>query len=239
LYAIQQAVDIFRFFGLNEVASDWDELGKKIGQSLLQNCFDHSKNLIAETPNKNEFSQHSNIMAILTHVIPPEMEKETMIKILEDKSLHQTTLYFKFYLFKALKETGLGNLFANQLTTWYSMIEQGYSTCGETGEPHHDRSDCHAWSASPAFFFLNLMGGIDSKKPGFNEISIAPSFGDLKQLKCSMPHPKGMIELELTRSKNRLSGTVTIPETTTGNFSFEGKIIPLVSGINKIQIHRP
>lgn len=239
LYAIQQAVEIFRFFGKDAEADYWNEIGEKIGQSVMKNCYDSSKQLIAETPEKKEFSQHSNIMALLTNIIPADQQKQTMLKILEDKSLHQTTLYFKFYLFKALKQTGMGDLFTSQLATWYSIIEQGYSTCGETGEPHHDRSDCHAWSASPAFFFLNLIAGIESEKPGFNKISIAPSFATLNKIKCSMPHPSGIIELELSLENTKLSGKIILPDSTTGNFTYGGKSVPLDSGINTITIDLP
>ena len=52
-------------------------------------------------------------------------------------SLTQATFYFKFYLFEALKKTGLGDQFLAQLKPWRDMLAIGLTTFAE--QP--DRSD--------------------------------------------------------------------------------------------------
>ena len=122
---------------------------------MVKNCFVSEKGMFAETPDKQQFSQHTNIMAILTDAIPQEDQKALMQKILNDKGLIQTTIYYKFFLFEALQKSGMGDLYTSLLGNWASQLKQGLTTFAETDvEP---RSECHAWSASPNYHFLKIV----------------------------------------------------------------------------------
>jgi len=232
VHTLQNAVQIYKDFGMNEEANKYDLLQKKITQSVLKNCYVFSKDLIAETPEKKNFSQHTNIMAILTDAIPVKDQKVMMQKILDDKDLIQTTIYYKFYLFNALQKTGLGNQYLDLLENWTNQLEQGLTTFAETDiEP---RSECHAWSASPNIHFLTLVAGIQPYTKNFKEVSIAPNLGELKRLRAKMPHPNGFIEVILERSGEKLKGKVILPKGTFGTFYWKGNRIKLQEGIQKI-----
>lgn len=233
VHTLQNAVTIFSDLGLTEEANKYDDLQKKILKSVLDNCYVPEKGLFAETPNKERYSQHSNIMAILTDAIPKEDQKAMMKKILEDDSLIQTTIYYKFYLFNALQKAGLGNEYLNLLQNWTNQLDQGLTTFAETDiDP---RSECHAWSASPNFHFLTLIAGIQPKSKNFKEIMIAPNMGELKMLKARMPHPNGFIDVELTRVNSKLEGEVSLPKGTFGTFIWEEKEIDLKEGSQKVR----
>ena len=231
---LQHAATIFKDLGETEMANKYQLLQQKITESIYKNCYVKEKGLFAETPNKNNFSQHTNIMAILTDVIPKKDQKEVMQKILNDKKLIQTTIYYKFYLFQALQKAGLGNEYLSLLENWTNQLDLGLTTFAETDiEP---RSECHAWSASPNFHFLTLVAGIQPNSKNFKEILIAPNLGTLKNITAKMPHPNGFVEVQLKRNKNKISGNVTLPKGTKGTFLWMGRELKLKEGKQQINL---
>ncbi len=225
---LQYAADMFSDLGYKEDANKYKILEKKIRESVLKNCYVKEKGLFAETPNKQKFSQHTNIMAILTDAIPKREQKAMMQKILDDKSLIQTTIYYKFYLFNALQKVGMGDKYVSLLNNWTNQLDQGLTTFAETDiEP---RSECHAWSASPNYHFLKIIAGISPMSKHFNKIMIAPNFNGLDYFKAVMPHPKGKIEVDLKLNKNKVLGDIILPKGTTGIFKYKGKEIQLKEG---------
>lgn len=93
------------------------------------------------------FSQHANIMGILTDAIPAEQQQEVFNRIDSDTTISQATFYYRFYLTRALKKTGLADRYSSMLQPWYDMIDMGLSTFAENPEP--TRSDCHAMELQP------------------------------------------------------------------------------------------
>ncbi|QCX37669.1 alpha-L-rhamnosidase [Aureibaculum algae] len=225
---LQNAARIFSDLGYNEEAEKYLELEKRIRQSVVKNCFVKEKGMFAETPNKKQFSQHTNIMAILTDAIPKEDQKALMHNILDDKDLIQTTIYYKFYLFEALQKSGLGNLYSSLLQNWTNQLDQGLTTFAETDI--NPRSECHAWSASPNYHFLKVVAGIYPLSKNFEEIAIAPHFGDLKGFEAVMPHPNGDIVVNLKKKGNKVKGEIVLPKGTTGIFKFNNREIKLTEG---------
>jgi alpha-L-rhamnosidase len=122
----------------------------------------------------------------------------------------------------------------HQLDFWYTFIDCGHTTCGETGLASHDRSDCHAWSAHPAYFLLSSVCGIKPADVGFNNVTISPHLGKLTSLKASMPHPKGRISVDYKMVKGKFTATIQLPKGMNGIWEYEGKKVALKEGINKI-----
>ena len=105
----------------------------------------------------------------------------------------------------------------------------GLTTWAEMPEP--TRSDCHAWGASPNIEFFRILLGIDSKAPGFKEVRIAPSLGDLKEVSGTMPHPAGSVTAAYKIGKDgKLTARLVLPSGTTGVFVWKGKEYKLKSG---------
>lgn len=232
--ALQQAAAIMEHFNLYQDAEKYGSLAKRIQASVRENCFNPENGLIAETPEQNSFSQHTNIWGILSATIPEKSQKQVMQKILSDSSLIQATIYFKFYLFRALQHCGMGDLYLSQLEPWKKMIANNMSTYGE--KDGIMRSECHGWSASPCFDFLHTVAGVYPLEPGFKTIAVAPNFGDLDSMEVSFPHPEGILKLKLTRKGDKVNGNISLPKKTSGKFTWKGKDIPLSWGENKINI---
>ena len=236
VYTLEKAATVFEAYQMHDMAAEYRNLAKKIKNVVYIKCFNAEKGLIADSPEKNTFSQHANILAVLTNAFPKAADKAKIITaILSDKDLAACTLYFKYYLFEALEKAGQANQFIPALAPWEKMLAEGLSTFAETPDP--TRSDCHAWSASPVYYFLSLVAGIKSASPGFKTVSIQPSFGALKNIDATMPHKLGFIQVELTKGDNKnVSGKIILPTKLSGVFIWNGIVRKLKGGINNINV---
>jgi len=107
------------------------------------------------------------------------------------------------------------------------------TTFAENPEP--TRSDCHAWSASPAYEFLATVCGIQSAETGFKKVRIEPQLGTLQWAEGKIPHPQGDIEVKIKRlPQNKLAAEIILPGTLTGEFIFKGQKVKLKSGYQKL-----
>jgi hypothetical protein len=75
---------------------------------------------------------------------------------------------------------------------WFQMLEMGGTkTLWETWSPK--QSECHAWSATPAFDLTTYWAGIYPLTPGFETVEIKPTFDKLDQVDAEFPSCKGNI----------------------------------------------
>ena len=225
-YAAQKASELFKFYGQTNQAEKYAKIAGDLAKAVYETCWDESRGYLADTPDKKEFSMHAQIFGVLTNTIPEKNQKAFVQRFMNDKSLIQPTMYFRFYLTQALKKTGLADKYLETLGLWRDMIEKGLTTFAENPDPA--RSDCHAWSASPDYDFLATVAGIRPSSPGFKTVEIEPALGKLNFIKGQLPHPAGMIIFELKRKgDDEISGEIILPEGLTGTFKWHGKTIEL------------
>ena len=234
--SLDDAADLFRLFGDVKKAEECKQKSADLKLAVNKLCYDNKRNLYSDAPGKTIFSEQMNSFAVLTDAIPPNKQKELMLNVLSDTSLIKCSAYFKFYMFRALKKAGLGDKFLSDLTLWKKMLEAGLTTFSEVGNTSKDRSDCHAWSAHPGMEFLSVVAGITPAAPGFTKVRIQPSFNNLNQIKASMPHPAGIIEIDIRKTGIRISGTVTLPEKTGGEFIWNDRTMILKPGKQDIDL---
>jgi alpha-L-rhamnosidase len=225
-YASQRAAEIFKYFGQTDRAEKYTQIADKITRAVYEKCWDDSRKYLADTPAKKEFSMHAQIFGVLTNTIPENSQKSFTERFMNDKSLIQPTMYFRFYLTQALKKTGLADHYTETLGLWNDMLQKGLTTFAENPDPA--RSDCHAWSASPNYDFLATVAGIRPGAPGFTTVNIEPALGKLKFIRGMMPHPAGSIIFDLKRTgTDGINGEILLPDGLTGQFIWNGKTIPL------------
>ncbi|WP_234735755.1 family 78 glycoside hydrolase catalytic domain [Tellurirhabdus bombi] len=234
-YTFQRAANLFYYYGKNQQAEHYRALALRMTKAVYGRCWDAKKGLIADTPDKTKFSQHANIWAVLTDAVPAAQQKVLLQKVMTDPSLIQATFYFKFYLFQALKKTGMADQYVPMLQPWRDMLAMGLTTFAENPEP--TRSDCHAWSASPNYEFLATVCGINPASPGFKSVSITPYLGTLEFVEGSMPHPAGEISVRFEKgATGSLKGFVSLPNNLTGTLRWQGKTLELQGGRQEISL---
>ena len=226
VYALNYAAELHRTFEMDKTADRYEQMARKIKKATYDLCWDQEKRLLADTPEKTIFSQHANILAILTDLIPAKEQPILFKRIARNQSLIQTTFYYKFYLFEAMKKTGQEASYLDLLEPWRQMIDLGLTTFAERPDP--TRSDCHAWSASPNYHLLSILAGINPAEPGFKSVRIKPVLDEITQLQAQMPHPLGEIRVRFEKKeKGGSSATINLPAGLTGTLIWGKREIKL------------
>ena len=234
VYTLQQAEQLFRHYGRNQEADHYKHLAAELAKATYDLCWDQKKMVMSDSPKKKYYSQHANIWALLTHTIPQDQQALVFDRLLKDTSLVQATFYFKFYLFELLKKMKAGDHFIEQLKPWQEMIDFGLTTFAEKPEPV--RSDCHAWSASPDYQLVSIVGGINPATPGYEKVIVQPYLGALNEVSVSSPHPKGNIVVNYSKSTKGLKADIVLPAQVNGTFVWKNIIYPLHPGNNSYVI---
>lgn len=236
LMAYQVARKLESDLGSETIANSYLERASQLKKTIIQKYWDHNRELLADTPERDVFSQHANILAILTDLVSDEEAEKMAEKILSDKDLAQASIYFRFYLNRAIVKAGLGNRYLKELGIWKKNIAMGLSTWAEISDVSGTRSDCHAWGSSPNIEFFRTLLGIDSDAPGFKKVIIRPHLGSLREIGGNMPHPMGTISAHYKLMKNSLSVDLQLPDGLAGTFVWKGQQIDLRSGANTFTV---
>jgi alpha-L-rhamnosidase len=242
LGALDQAADLEQAFGDPHIAQQHRERAARVRSGLAAQCWSADRKLLADNPDRKDFSEQANILGVLYDVIPPDSNHAQQVDVLTrmlaiqpgetPDGVQSASHYFRFYLARALDHAGMADQYLKSLDAWRTLLPLHFSTWPEqTGDT---RSDSHAWTAHPIYDLLTLVAGIEPAAPGFAKVKIAPHLGDLPSLTASYPHPQGMIEVKFAREGAGLTGTVTLPGQLSGEFVFNGKMQPLHPGVNQI-----
>jgi alpha-L-rhamnosidase len=225
-WTLDQAAELYDQYGDANSAARCRALSAKLKQAVRERCWDAQRKIFSDTPEMKYYSQQANVMAVLTNLVPAAGQPALLQGILDDPSILPCQLYFRFYLGRALHQTGLADRYVDNLKPWEDMIRMGMTTFGESeGNP---RSECHPWAATPNYELLSTVAGIEPASPGFRSVRIAPAPGSLRHIHAVMPHPAGNIEVTFDHpTPATLTGRITLPPGLTGVFVWQGKETPI------------
>ncbi len=238
--ALRDAADLEDAVGDPARGKNYREDANRTAASVYRLCWDDQRQLLADTPARQEFSQHANILGVMLDVIPVEKQKLVLKTMLADElagkpaypgspNLTVASYYFRFYLARAIDHAGMGDLYLKLLGPWKQMLNLGLTTWAETPEP--TRSDAHAWSAHPTYDLLTIVAGIRPDSPGFRRVRIAPHLAGLATLDASMPHGDGTIKVSYRRTQKGTAAKITLPANLSGVLEWKGREIPLHPGL--------
>ena len=234
-YTLKDAIELLESFNENKLAEHYSNIYKSLCENTWRGCWDEDRQLLKDDLNGTSYSQHANILGILSDAVPKAKQQDLFKRLNTAPSLIQATLYYRFYMFRALKKVNMGDSYISMLKPWNDMIDMGLTTFAEKQEP--TRSDCHAWSASPVYDLLATVCGVEPAEPGFKSVRVEPHLGSLKEINCKVPHPKGMIKVDLKQTSKGLSGKLTLPNGLSGKFIYHNKEVQLNVGENEINLY--
>jgi alpha-L-rhamnosidase len=239
--ALRQAADLEGAVGEAERGASDRRQAERVKQGLTSQCWDAARGLYADTPEKTQFSQHANALAVIYDLVPVAEQAAVLDKVMvkgggigAPEGITGTTYYFSFYLAQALDHAGLADRYLDLMRTWRDLLGQNFTTWPENPDP--SRSDTHAWSAHPTSGLLTYVAGVAPAAPGFAKVRIAPHLGRLRRLDAAMAHPKGLIETRYALDGDRLKATIKLPKGVEGEFIWRGQARPLRSGTNRIAL---
>lgn len=238
LLAVDWATEMEESLGSKALAAECRSRAAQLRTAIQELYWDRDRMLYADTPDRKEYSQFANALAVLAGIVQGEKARDLVDRILQDKSLVQCTYYSRYYLHSAMNRVGAGDRYLDMLGEWDAMLARGLTTWAETPEDpeHTSRSDCHAWSAHPNIELFRTVLGIDSAAPGFSQVVVRPNLCNLNDVFGVIPHPKGEISVRLRRSNGRLAAEISLPAGVTGTFEWQGNRRPLPSGKTRIEI---
>jgi hypothetical protein len=236
LWAYQWAADMEAQIGIRDYARIYNQKAAQLKATIQRKYWDPVKKLYADTKEKNGYSQHANSLAILTGMVSAADMPAVVNGLLNDNTLTQCTVYFKYYLNQALIKAGQGNDYMSWLDIWRENIAMGLTTWAEYSDINTSRSDCHAWGASPNIEFYRTVLGIDSYAPGFSKIKIEPHLGTLTNVDGEIPHPDGKVAVKYILEGSKWKINISLPLKTSGIFVWKAKTYLLKAGANSFVI---
>lgn len=193
----------------------FQELRKKLKESINKTLYCQEKGAYYDSIHEdgkpsNVFSIQTQIAVFLSEVATEETKNRLTDLILNPpKNFVQIGSPFaSFFYLEALVKMGEFQKMLDYIReNWGArMIDKGAVTCWEVFD-NPGGSNCHAWSAAPAYFLPAYILGIRPAQPGFKKIIIDPQPGDLKWAKGAVPTPRGDIYIEWQKNED---GTVSI-----------------------------
>jgi alpha-L-rhamnosidase len=236
LLTYQQAAEMEAKLGLPVYAQQYRAKAAQLKQTIQNKYWVAGKGVYADTKDKDTYSQHANSLAILSGMTTGPNTLALAKKLETDTSLVQCTIYFKYYLHLAMVKGGLGNHYMNWLDVWRNNIKMGLTTWAEISDLEHNRSDCHAWGASPNIEFFRTVLGIDSYAPGFSKVKIEPHLGTMENASGEIPHPNGTVAVNYVKNGAKWNISINLPIKTEGVFLWKGKSYNLKGGKNTLSI---
>lgn len=211
LLALQQAAELEEALGEKVFAARCREKATRLA-GALRRFWSEDRRMYSEDLAHAHFSQHANVLAVLASLLPSrEAERELMLRVEPAQNLAKCSVYFRYYLDRAMVKAGLGERYLSRLGTWEFMLKEGLTTWAEIDSPY-TRSDCHAWGASPNIEFFRTVLGVDSAGPGWSRVIVRPHLGPLQKLSGAVPHPKGMVEVRVERDGEKYQIDVHAPQ---------------------------
>ena len=235
ILALRDAAEMEEAFGEPGMATVYRTRADRAVQAAKAAYWSEKKGLFADDGDGQAFSQHVNALAILADLVTGQAASDLLQRTLADPRLRPCTIYFRYYLQRAMAHNGNGELLLTHLDVLRSQMALGLTTWAEMPEP--SRSDCHAWGSSPNIEFFRMTLGIDAAAPGFRRVRIEPALGPLREAAGSIPHPDGTISVRYRLTTGgALKARIILPDPVDGTFIWEGRSYPLHPGDNRLSL---
>ncbi len=232
VYTLNLMIQLEQHYGDAELAKRYRRLSVGLTQKLVQHFWNTRKGIFADDLEKKYYSEHSQILALLSLQLPTKIRNIVSRKLFTATDTEKTTIYFTHYLFETCYQMNRMDIFYERMGLWMDILKKGFRTIYEAPEP--TRSDCHAWSSHPIYHYYASVLGIRPSSFEFRSIEIRPQLGLLTHAKASLVHPNGMIHINLTQENGKIKGTVTLPPKLNGKYITPHKTILLHGGTQKV-----
>ena len=226
---LQYLADLENCAGEPVLANRARRLAKELADRVRAAFWVNRRGLFADDLAHQRFSEHAQSLAILAG------ERAPGSSLFTATGLTKPSIYFTHYIFEAYRELGRTDMLLKRMDQWFTLERDGFKTTYEADVPARTRSDCHAWGAHPLYHYFATILGIRPAAPGFAQVRIAPQLGPLSWAQGRLPHPLGMIEVELEQQGRRWHGQIRLPRGVTGTFVQAGRVRPLRGALTMIK----
>jgi alpha-L-rhamnosidase len=197
LYAIalNKAAELNEYTGRPACSSEYRTRAADILSRIEKLCWSDARGLYREGPEVEEYSQHAQVLAVLSGLAVGARAVGIMEKSMKDKDVFGCTYAFMYFLFQALEKAGLYRLTESLWEHWKAAEELHLTTWPEDFD--RQRSDCHAWGALPLYDFTRCMLGVRPLRPGWEEILIQPVCTYITKISGCVATGKGPVHIDI------------------------------------------
>lgn len=215
VYGLRKAGELNRYCGRFSTAEEYESIAESVAYAVRRLAYHTESGLFADVPGGEPISQHAQIFAVLSSVAPAQDKRAIMERMLARKnSLAVPSYCFRYFLCRALEETGLYKEVNNSLRMWDAyedLMRLGLTTWPEDFVTM--RSDCHGWSAVPLYEFAACFLGVQPIAPGYAKVRIRPLPCPLKEYGGTVPvGDKGVVQVAICNKDGKYQVDVTLPE---------------------------
>jgi len=228
IYTLMQLAELEEMMNEPLLAQRNRQTAAALAAAAERYFYNAERQLLADDLEQTRFSEHAQVLALLSGEASEHLRPSLAAALEPSADVSKATIYFGHYTFEALHTLGQVNGLGDRLNFWFDHERLGLSTLLEQPEP--SRSDCHAWSAHPAFHFLASVLGIRPASFGFASVDICPQLGSLEFARGEMVHPLGKISVEIRRNVDTLHGIVHLPPGVGGRLRVNRGVIELEPG---------
>ncbi|PYI20845.1 alpha-L-rhamnosidase [Aspergillus japonicus CBS 114.51] len=169
--ALLHAADLCTFAARPDTAAEYRARAAALRAAVNQHCLGRRDGLYTDGPGVEEYSQHTQIFAILSETITGPDAASLMRRCVEDTALPQCSYAMKFYVFRAAEKAGVyADVFHRLLAPWRAMMAENLTTWAE--DDVNARSDCHGWSACPVNELVTQVFGVTPVTPGVKGVRV-------------------------------------------------------------------
>ncbi len=154
-YALACDVKLYEATGRPGTAAEYRQRRKEILRKVKALCFDLKKSMVREGPACRQFTRHAQAWAVINGMLDEEESRRALQTAV---ACPPCSFAASYEWFRALERAGMEDQMRRDLDAWIGLINRGSTTCPE--EPHHPRSECHAWSALPLYEFMRTLAGV-------------------------------------------------------------------------------
>lgn len=197
VYGLQTASELAAYLELEDMAQAYRAEAVRVQKAIREYMYGN-KGMLTDGPGVEEYSQHTQVFAVLTGTIEGKEAREALWKTIEHKEKYaQCSVAMVFYLFRAMEKTQLYEYTKEYWEIWKRMLAKHSTTCIE--DETQERSDCHAWGALLLYELPCVILGVRPKEPGCKVILINPNPGYLHEAHGTVVTPLGKISVAWER----------------------------------------
>ena len=202
ILGLQKAAKIAEYLDRKEQSALLMQRAEQVQEAVRTFCTGKD-GMLQDGPGIEEYSQHTQVFAVLTDTVAGEQAKENLRKtILYKEKYSQCSVAMVYYLFRALEKTGMYELTESYWNIWQRMIDKYTTTCVE--DEVQERSECHAWGALILYELPSVILGVRPSAPGYEKMEVKPVPGYLKSARGQVITPKGMVNVEWYRENKEI-----------------------------------
>lgn len=224
---LKMASELEGYVGAPDNAARLLGQARSVADELRRDFWRDDQQLFADDLEGKHYSEHSQVLALLSGLLPEEQVPPLLDALLHRPGLSRATVYFSHYLLEAIWQYSNYEELRPRLELWTGFEAQGFRATPETPEP--SRSDCHAWGSHPYHHFFASLAGIRPTAFGGGDYLIRPIDGG-PDCSGSLPLRQGDLKFDLSRER----AEIDVPPNLNVTLQWQGRQLKLQPGKNRI-----